>query len=330
MAIVKFGHASIPVSIGIKYITNPNKTDVKLISGKDCMPESAQSEMEFVQKLYTGSGTRSYYHMIQSFSPDDDLTLEEAHEIGVKMAKHCFPNNQVLVATHLDKNYLHNHFIINAVNLDASKMLNMTYQKGIAIKEYSNELCLQYGLTTTEVKSKCSNMPEWKKRLKYILEDALYSSTIMDDYINYLLRKGISVKYNEANKYMTYTDKEGHKCRDNKLFDERFLKENFEMYFDLGGNYSLIVEDYCNYQTPKAGNCTTGLAESLLEMIAALPNHTPNFDDGNYYFEDDELDKILQKMLAHGIKITKAQLYHARNDIYNAEQNQEQGFGLFM
>ena len=67
MAIVKFGHASIPVSIGIKYITNPNKTDVKLISGKDCMPESAQSEMEFIQKLYTGSGTRSYYHMIKSF-----------------------------------------------------------------------------------------------------------------------------------------------------------------------------------------------------------------------------------------------------------------------
>ena len=35
-------------------------------------------------------------------------------------------------------------------------------------------------------------------------------------------------------------------------------------------------------------------------------------------------------MRAHGIRITKAQLYHARNDIYNAEQNQDQGFGLFM
>ena len=93
---------------------------------------------------------------------------------------------------------------------------------------------------------------------------------------------------------------------------------------------SLIVDDYCNYQTPKTGDCTTGLASDLSEMIAALPTHTPNFDDGNYYFEDEELDKILQKMLAHGIKITKAQLYHARNDIYNAEQNQEQGFGLFM
>lgn len=44
----------------------------------------------------------------------------------------------------------------------------------------------------------------------------------------------------------------------------------------------------------------------------------------------DELDKILEKMRAHGIRITKAQLYHARNDIYNAEQNQDQGFDLIM
>lgn len=330
MAIVKFRHASIPVSYGINYITNDLKTDIKFITGKDCMTESAQAEMEYVQKQYTGSGKRSYYHMMQSFSPDDKLTPELAHKIGLEMAEKCFPGHQVLVSTHLDKKHIHNHFIINAVNFETNKMLNMTYQKGIAIKEYSNELCLQYGLTTTEVKSKRSNMPEWKKRLKYILEDALYSSTTLDDYINYLLRKGISVKYNEANKYMTYTDEDGHKCRDNKLFDERFLKENLEMYFDLGGNYSLIVEDYCNYQTPEAGNCTTGLPSNLLEMIAALPKHTPNFDDGNYYFEDDELDKILEKMRAHGIRITKAQLYHARNDIYNAEQNQDQGFDLIM
>ena len=143
-------------------------------------------------------------------------------------------------------------------------------------------------------------------------------------------RKGISVNYNEANKYKTYTDKDGHKCRDIKLFDERFLKENLEMYFDLGGNYSLIIEDYCNYQTPKTGNCTTGLAENIMEMIESFPSNPIDFNDGNYYFEDDELEKIIQKMRAHGIKITKAQLYHARNDIYNAEQNQEQGFGLFV
>ena len=48
------------------------------------------------------------------------------------------------------------------------------------------------------------------------------------------------------------------------------------------------------------------------------------------YSKTLELDKILEKMRAHGIRITKAQLYHIRNDIYNAEQNQEQGFGLFM
>ena len=107
---------------------------------------------------------------------------------------------------------------------------------------------------------------------------------------------------------MTYTDRAGHKCRDNKLFDERFLKENFEMYFDLGGCYSLTAEDICDYETPKTGNCTTGLATNILEMIASLPNTPVNYNDGGYYFEDEELDKILQKIQAHGIRITKSQL----------------------
>ena len=42
---------------------------------------------------------------------------------------------------------------------------------------------------------------------------------------------------------MTYTDSEGHRCRDAKLFDERLLKKNLEMYFDLGGCNSILAED---------------------------------------------------------------------------------------
>ena len=62
------------------------------------MAESAQAEMEYVQKQYTGSGKRSYYHMMQSFSPDDKLTPELAHKIGLEMAEKCFPGHQVLVS----------------------------------------------------------------------------------------------------------------------------------------------------------------------------------------------------------------------------------------
>lgn len=90
------------------------KTDETLVSGKDCMAESAESEMQFVQANYTGTGKRSYYHMIQSFSTDDKVTPELAHEIGLQMAEHCYPGHQVLVATHLDKKHMHcsccNHF----------------------------------------------------------------------------------------------------------------------------------------------------------------------------------------------------------------------------
>ena len=53
----------------------------------------------------------------------------------------------------------------------------------------------------------------------------------MDEYISKLKELGIYVSYNPDYKYMTYSDAEGHKCRDAKLFDERLLKKNLELYF---------------------------------------------------------------------------------------------------
>lgn len=56
-------------------------------------------------------------HICQSFSPDDKVTPEIAHEIGKQMIERCFPDYQVVLATHKDREHIHNHFIINSVNL---------------------------------------------------------------------------------------------------------------------------------------------------------------------------------------------------------------------
>lgn len=113
-----------------------------------------------------------------------------------------------------------------------------------------------------------------------------------------------------------------------KLFDERLLKKNLEMYFDLGGCNSILAENILDYQTPTTGNCTDGLMENIFEMLSNLPTVEPNEDYYDGGIEDIELDKIIEKMRAHGLKITKAQLLHCRNEYDNQEHNQ--GFGILM
>lgn len=111
-------------------------------------------------------------------------------------------------------------------------------------------------------------------------------------------------------------------CRDAKLFDERLLKKNLEMYFDLGGCNSILAENILSYQTPGKGNCTDGLTENIFEMLSNLPTVEQNEDYYDGGLDDIELDKIIEKMRAHGLKITKAQLLHCRNEYDNQEHNQ--------
>ena len=68
------------------YVTRREATESKLISGVNCSPESALDEFRFVKKRFHKEDGRSYYHIVQSFSPDDNLTPETAHEIGLKFS----------------------------------------------------------------------------------------------------------------------------------------------------------------------------------------------------------------------------------------------------
>lgn len=328
MAIIKLSSAKISPRVGIDYVCNKEKTLGKLISGKDCMTESCYDEFQMVKQNFNKLDGRTYYHMIQSFAQDDDITPEKCHEIGMQMAEHCFPEFQVLVATHIDKKHMHNHFIINSVSYKDGKKMDVSPQDLIDIKNYSNQLCRENGFVTTEAKTRRNQNPKWKQNIRYWALRMMQESYDMEEFIWNMRMHGIDIKYDPKYKYMTYTDSEGHRCRDAKLFDERLLKKNLEMYFDLGGCSSVLAEDIQNYETPKTGNCTDGLILSIFEMLSNSPSIEPDEDYYDGGFDDIELDKIIEKMRAHGLKITKAQLIHCRNEYINQEQ--EQGFEMLM
>ena len=327
MAIVKLLASKSPVSNAVNYVTQKEKTEDKLISGHNCMPESIVDEFEMTKQKFNKLGGRMYYHMIQSFASDDEITSEQAHEIGLQMAEHCFPEYQVLVVTHIDREHMHNHFVINSVNMVDGKKMNVAPQDLIAIKNYSNSLCEKNGFKTTEAKTDRNRMPRWKIEIKILALRMMSESYSMLEFIEKMKLHGVEVKYNPDYKYMTYTDAEGHRVRDSKLFDERLLKENLQTYFELGGCESPLTETILNYETPKSGDCTTGLDNLIFATLVALPIPEPDFDNYDYYDVDDkDLDILVLKMRAHGIKITKAELN--KKISYNMPYDREQEQGL--
>ncbi|MFR6065177.1 MAG: relaxase/mobilization nuclease domain-containing protein [Eubacterium sp.] len=324
MAIIKFTSGKINPRTVINYVCNKEKTTDKLISGKDCMPESCEYEFAEVKKAFGKTDGRTYYHMIQSFSPDDRITPEQAHEVGLQMAE-LFEGYQVLVVTHTNKAHTHNHLVINSVNFENGKKLTISNQELERIKNYSNSICLQNGWDVTEAKTRRNRNPKWKQ---IIIEDALTAmseSYSMDEYISKLKELGIYVSYNPDYKYMTYSDAEGHKCRDAKLFDERLLKKNLELYFDLGGAETLIGDTILDYETPKSGNCTDGLTNLITNFIDTIQADEEEYDDTYYIHDRKKLEKIVEKMRARGSKITLAKLIKILNS--KTEQEETYYFG---
>ena len=319
MAIIKFTSGKINPRTVINYVCNKEKTSDKLISGKDCMPESCEYEFAEVKKAFGKTDGRTYYHMIQSFSPDDRITPEQAHEVGLQMAE-LFEGYQVLVVTHTNKAHIHNHLVINSVNFENGKKLTISDQELERIKNYSNSICLQNGWDVTEAKTRRNRNPKWKQ---IIIEDALTAmaeSYSMDEYISKLKELGIYVSYNPDYKYMTYSDAEGHKCRDAKLFDERLLKKNLELYFDLGGAETLIGDTILDYETPKSGNCTDGLMNLVINFIDTKQSDEEEYDDNYYIHDRKKLEKIVEKMRARGSKITLAKLIKILNSKTEPEE----------
>ena len=110
MAIVKVKAGKGSLSDVFNYVLDREKTEAHLIAGKDCMTETAQKEFEITKLRFGKTDGRTYFHIVQSFSPEDDIDPYAANNLGYEFA-HFFEGYQVLVVTHTNREHLHNHII---------------------------------------------------------------------------------------------------------------------------------------------------------------------------------------------------------------------------
>lgn len=170
MAITKIHAINRSTKAAIKYIIDPLKTrNGELVEGIHCDVPTASFEFEMLADMshrYNGNyervggrdvdGIRRHqsaksYHLIQSFSPDDHVTPEEAHAIGVQLMRELLGNDyQFVIATHVDKDHIHNHIVFNAYSMTTlKKFRSQPYITANRIKEISNRLTAEHGLSVS-------------------------------------------------------------------------------------------------------------------------------------------------------------------------------------
>lgn len=199
----------------LRYATQQRKTVVQeegvpvkqLVTGIHCAPATARQEMQAVKKRFGKEKGVIAYHGYQSFAPGE-CTPEMAHEIGVKLARQLWGDQyQVLVATHLDKeNHLHSHFVINTVSFVDGKKF---YRSGLdyrAMREDSDALCREYGLSVIETpqpgkskhhaehRAEQQGKPTWRSLIKQDVDTALRQSMTERQFFHALQQMGYEVK----------------------------------------------------------------------------------------------------------------------------------------
>ena len=142
----------------IDYAENPQKTDNgRLITGYECDTVTADAEFVLAKKQYIqltgrrrGQDDVIGYHLRQAFLPGE-ITPEEANQVGRELAmKLTKGNNAFVVCTHIDKHHVHNHIIINSVNLDCTRKFRNFWNSAWAIRRINDKLCLEHGLSIVE------------------------------------------------------------------------------------------------------------------------------------------------------------------------------------
>ena len=152
------------------YIQNPDKTEQgELVSSYQCSPLTVDEEFLLTKRLYeqiTGRSQKSdviAYQIRQSFKPGE-ITAEEANKVGYELAmrftkgKHAF-----VVATHTDRQHIHNHIIYNSTALDGTRKFKNFWLSTFAVQRLSDLICLEHQLSTIEYKP----YRERQKRIVY-------------------------------------------------------------------------------------------------------------------------------------------------------------------
>lgn len=210
MAISKIKPIKSTLKKALDYIMNPEKTEGgQLISSFGCSELTADIEMQLTSGKARNESERLGYHLIQSFSPEDDITPEKALELGKEFADKLLDGKyEYVIATHTDRDHIHNHIIFNSTSFVDYKKYHMPYWHKYRMFNINDKICRDNNLSVIEHKSgeKGKNWHElnregrgtnWKHKIKEAIDKAVKEAKDYEEFLHIMEMEGY--EYEESN-----------------------------------------------------------------------------------------------------------------------------------
>lgn len=214
MAVTKIHPIKTTLKTAIDYICNGDKTDDEIhVTTHLCSRENAHKEFELTKKQFSSRTKTLAHHLIQSFAPEE-VSFEEAHQVGIELCEKILGGKyEYVLATHIDKNHIHNHIIFNSIDVDEGKVYHSYYGSYMNIRNQSDKLCKEHNLSVidqetqkeiNEIKRrKFVNWYDWnedkkgssyKSRLQFDIDRTIKQSINWQDFLSKMESCGYEIK----------------------------------------------------------------------------------------------------------------------------------------
>ncbi|MFB8565011.1 relaxase/mobilization nuclease domain-containing protein [Enterococcus faecalis] len=214
-------------------------------SGFNCDVNYAKTQMKATRMIYGKDNKVQAHTLIQSFKPGE-VTPEQANKLGYQLAEKVADGHQVAIYTHTDKDHIHNHLVINSVNMDTGLKFQAHGQKAIQeVKDANDQICLEHGLTIPEEPAKVryttaekslleKGKNSWKDEIREVVDQTKGRTSDFESFSAFLNENGIDVKL--RGKTITYTHLNANKkVRASKLgsdYEKETIFNGFERHLE--------------------------------------------------------------------------------------------------
>ena len=215
MAVTKIHPIKTTLKKAIDYICNGDKTDYEFyVTTHLCSRENAHKEFELTKKQFNSRTKTLAHHLIQSFVPEE-VSFEEANQVGVELCEKILEGKyEYVLATHIDKDHIHNHIIFNSIDVDDGKVYHSYYGSYMNIRNQSDRLCKEHNLSVIDQETqkeiseirrrKYVNWYDWnedkkgssyKSRLQFDMDRTIKQSINWQDFLDRMESSGYEIKF---------------------------------------------------------------------------------------------------------------------------------------
>ncbi len=245
MAVTKIHPIKTTLKKAIDYICNGDKTNNEIyVTTYLCSRENAHKEFELTKKQFNSRTKTLAHHLIQSFVPEE-VSFEEAHQVGIELCEKILEGKyEYVLATHIDKDHIHNHIIFNSIDVDEGKVYHSYYGSYMNIRNQSDRLCKEHNLSVIDVETqkeineikrrKFVNWYDWnedkkgksyKSRLQFDMDRVIQKAINWEHFLKIMEQYGYEIKFG---KHIAFKQKNQQRFTRAKTIGTNYTEEKIK------------------------------------------------------------------------------------------------------